>query len=57
MALTAEAMKLCCWLKPFLVAQIGIREWTADGHLRHSTFLGIREDKDPREVVREVVHP
>jgi bifunctional non-homologous end joining protein LigD len=53
LALTAEAMKLCCWLKPKLVAQIGIREWTPDGHLRHSTFLGLREDKDPREVIRE----
>ncbi len=53
MALTAEAMQLCCWLKPKLVAQLGIREWTRDGHLRHSTFLGIRGDKDPREVVRE----
>jgi bifunctional non-homologous end joining protein LigD len=53
MALTAEAMELCCWLKPRLVAQVGIREWTAEGHLRHSTFLGLREDKDPREVVRE----
>jgi ATP-dependent DNA ligase len=53
MALTAKAMKLCCWLKPKLVAQIGIREWTPDGHLRHSTFLGLREDKNPREVVRE----
>jgi bifunctional non-homologous end joining protein LigD len=52
-ALTAEAMKRCCWLKPKLVAQIGIREWTADGHLRHSTFIGLRNDKDPREVVRE----
>jgi bifunctional non-homologous end joining protein LigD len=53
LALTAEAMKLCCWLKPKLVAQIGIREWTPDRHLRHATFLGLREDKDPREVVRE----
>lgn len=53
MALTAEAMKLCCWLKPKLVAQIGIREWTSDGHLRHASFLGLREDKDPREVARE----
>ncbi len=53
LALTAEAMKVCCWLKPKLVAQIGIREWTPDGHLRHATFLGLREDKDAREVVRE----
>jgi len=55
MALTREAMKLCCWLKPKLVAQVGIREWTADGHLRHSTFLGMRDDKDARDVIREAV--
>jgi len=53
MALTAEAMKLCCWLKPELVAQVGIREWTPDRHLRHSTFLGIRDDKPARQVVFE----
>jgi ATP-dependent DNA ligase len=51
----AEVMKQCCWLKPKVVAQIGIREWTAEGHLRHSTFLGLREDKNPREVIREHV--
>jgi bifunctional non-homologous end joining protein LigD len=53
MALTTKAMKLCCWLKPRLVAQIGIREWTPDGHLRHAGFLGLREDKDARDEVRE----
>jgi bifunctional non-homologous end joining protein LigD len=53
MALTAEAMKLCCWLKPKLVAQIGIREWTPDRHLRHASFLGLRDDKNPRDVVLE----
>jgi ATP-dependent DNA ligase len=53
LALTADAMRQCCWLKPNLVAEIGIREWTPDGHLRHSTFLGLRDDKDPRSVVRE----
>lgn len=35
-------MDLCGWLKPRLVAQIGIREWTRDGHLRHLTFLGAK---------------
>lgn len=29
------------WLKPKFVAQIGIREWRPDGHLRHATFLGL----------------
>jgi hypothetical protein len=28
-------------------------EWTPDGHLRHSKFVGLREDKEAREVVRE----
>jgi ATP-dependent DNA ligase len=40
-------------VKPSLAAQIESDEWTADGHLRHSSFVGLREDKDPREVVRE----
>jgi bifunctional non-homologous end joining protein LigD len=41
------------WVEPELVAQIGFTEWTADGRLRHPRFLGMREDKAAREVVRE----
>jgi bifunctional non-homologous end joining protein LigD len=41
------------WVEPGLVAQIGFAEWTPDGRLRHPRFLGLRRDKDPREVVRE----
>jgi DNA ligase D-like protein (predicted ligase) len=41
------------WVRPELVAQIGFGEWTPDGRLRHPRFLGLRNDKDPREVVRE----
>ena len=52
-ALTREEMKNCQWLKPELVAQIEFAEWTPDGHLRHSKFVGLREDKDPRAVTRE----
>jgi bifunctional non-homologous end joining protein LigD len=52
-ALTAEQMKECQWLKPELVAQIEFTEWTPDGHLRHSRFVGLREDKNAAEVVRE----
>jgi bifunctional non-homologous end joining protein LigD len=33
------------WLKPTQVAQVRFVEWTADGHLRHAAFLGLREDK------------
>jgi ATP-dependent DNA ligase len=39
-ALTNEEMKNCVWLKPKLVAQIEFTEWTPDGHLRHSKFVG-----------------
>jgi bifunctional non-homologous end joining protein LigD len=43
----------CRWVKPELVAQVQFTEWTADGLLRHPSFLGLREDKAPEEVVRE----
>ena len=45
------------WVEPRLVAQIGFSEWTRDGRLRHPRFLGLREDKDPRDVVREKARP
>ncbi|HKC29259.1 MAG TPA: non-homologous end-joining DNA ligase [Jatrophihabitans sp.] len=41
------------WARPELVAQIGFTEWTREGMLRHPRFLGLRTDKDPRDVVRE----
>jgi len=53
-ALTKEEMKDCVWIRPELVAQIEFAQWTPDGHLRHSNFVGLREDKSARDVVREV---
>jgi DNA ligase D-like protein (predicted ligase) len=41
------------WVDPKLVAEIGFTEWTRDGRLRHPRFLGLRDDKSAREVVRE----
>jgi bifunctional non-homologous end joining protein LigD len=35
------------------VAQIEFAEWTPDGQLRHSKFVGFREDKDAADVIRE----
>jgi ATP-dependent DNA ligase len=52
-ALTREEMKNCVWLKPHIVAQIEFAEWTPDGQLRHSKFVGFREDKDAADVIRE----
>jgi bifunctional non-homologous end joining protein LigD len=54
-ALTREEMKNCVWVKPELVVQIEFGEWTPDGHLRHSKFAGIREDKDTADVIREEI--
>jgi bifunctional non-homologous end joining protein LigD len=41
------------FVAPDLVAEVTFFEWTRDGRLRHPAFLGLRDDKDPREVVRE----
>jgi ATP-dependent DNA ligase len=51
--LTAAKMKDCRWLKPVLVGQFEFLEWTGDNHLRHSTFIALREDKSARDVKRE----
>jgi ATP-dependent DNA ligase len=51
--LTAEKMKECVWLRPEMVAQIEFLEWTGADHLRHTKFVGLREDKDHLKVVRE----
>jgi bifunctional non-homologous end joining protein LigD len=50
---TAEKMKEAVWLKPQAVAQVDFVEWTGGNHLRHTKFVGLRDDKDPHKVVRE----
>lgn len=51
--ITAGEMKKCRWLKPSLVCQIKFSEWTRDRKLRQPVFLGLREDKLAKEVIRE----
>jgi DNA ligase D-like protein (predicted ligase) len=51
--LTAEKMKDCHWLKPEAVVRIDFAEWTGANKLRHTSFVALRTDKDPRKVVRE----
>ena len=41
------------WVRPEIVVQVGFIQWTGHGKLRHPRLLGIRHDKDPRDVVRE----
>lgn len=49
------AFSRCAWLEPRLVCEVRFTEWTRDGHLRQPSFLDLREDKPPREVVRETL--
>ncbi|MFL6350765.1 MAG: hypothetical protein ACJ74Z_02785 [Bryobacteraceae bacterium] len=41
------------WVRPEIVVQVAFIEWTVHGKLRHGRFLGVRQDKSAREVVRE----
>jgi len=41
------------WVRPELVAEVAFTEWTDDGKLRHPRYLGLRRDKDPKDVRRE----
>ena len=52
-SLTAEKMEQCRWVTPKLVCQVAFVEWTDAGHLRHCTFVAMRDDKKPAKVVRE----
>jgi bifunctional non-homologous end joining protein LigD len=50
---TAAASRGVKWVRPELVAEVEFRGWTHDGMLRQGSFQGLREDKDPRDIVRE----
>ncbi len=52
--LSADQRRGVIWAKPELVAEVEFRGWTHDGSLRHASFKGLREDKEPESVVREV---
>ena len=41
------------WVRPQIVVQVGFIQWTKHNKLRHPRLLGVRHDKDPREVVKE----
>ena len=41
------------WVRPQVVVQVGFIQWTKHNKLRHPRLLGIRHDKDPRDVVKE----
>jgi ATP-dependent DNA ligase len=41
------------WLKPVIVGQFEFVEWTTENHLRHTSFIALREDKKAKDVRRE----
>ena len=42
------------WTEPKLIAEVAFTEWTSDGSIRNPSFQGLREDKSPKEVLREL---
>ena len=51
--LTAAEMKRCIWVEPSIACEVKFTEWTRDDRLRQAVFLGLREDKNADEVIRE----
>jgi DNA ligase D-like protein (predicted ligase) len=51
--LPAEAMRAYRWVRPELVAEVEFAEWTLADELRHSRFVALRDDKDPKDVRKE----
>ena len=41
------------WVEPTLVAEVAFAEWTSEGIVRQASFVGLRDDKDAADVVRE----
>jgi bifunctional non-homologous end joining protein LigD len=46
----AEKMQTVAWVRPKIVAEIAMNEWTPDGHLRHAEFKRLRDDKTVSQV-------
>lgn len=51
--ITRAEMRFCHWVEPIMVCQVKFGEWTRDDRLRQPVFLGLRADKEARDVVRE----
>src|SRR5688572_17760345 len=52
-AVTPRTNERAHWVKPRLLAEVKFTEWTADGKLRHPTYLGLRDDVKPEAVRKE----
>lgn len=55
--MTREAGRGAIWVRSQLGAEVEFTEWTPDGRLRHPSFKGLREDKQVRDIVKEIPVP
>src|SRR5919205_1615811 len=46
-------LRRAVWTEPKLVGEVAFTEWTDEGVIRHPSFQGLREDKKPKDVIRE----
>jgi bifunctional non-homologous end joining protein LigD len=46
-------LRRAVWAEPKLVGEVAFTEWTDEGVIRHPSFQGLREDKKPKDVIRE----
>jgi bifunctional non-homologous end joining protein LigD len=46
-------LRRAVWTEPKLVGEVAFTEWTDEGIIRHPSFQGLREDKKPKDVIRE----
>jgi bifunctional non-homologous end joining protein LigD len=49
----AEDVRNTVWVEPQLVAEVAFDRWTREGRMRAPVYHGLRDDKDPADVVRE----
>jgi bifunctional non-homologous end joining protein LigD len=53
-AVPREHARDAVWVEPRLVGEVAFTEWTREGRLRHPAWRGLRPDKSPADVVREL---
>lgn len=53
-SIPSSARRGVTWVKPEKVAQVRFATWTSDNLVRQAAFLGLREDKEAKEVKREL---
>jgi bifunctional non-homologous end joining protein LigD len=48
-----EHARAAVWAEPLLVVEVAFSQWTSEGRMRAASYKGLRNDKDPAEVIRE----